>query len=455
MSGEAQFTQVRESVRHHDDRMAFIENRHSQLQSQVDLKVAVDSEFNDWMLNRSEEDWFTVKGLPRLSKVASSEWQDAARRQVADLIKHVLHLHKARVDFVVLLVINPFRHVTTGPTTYNVRLNSASASQKIRDLFSGFFRRNHPVKLPQDLRGVSLRNKITKETKIRIEILRAQGELYKASNPGSSYHLRGYDSRPLLAIYPPQKSGGQQRTYNFVQAATTLSSRFSDDHLIQIYQVVGNSCMGKLRSMFIVLNDDDRDRCAQLVTQSRGSRGRRGPAVPQPGSGSGPGSSATVHFGPIQSSHGSVHGEGSGVGLEAGFLSSLRSAPPPPPTSPSKSTHQEPEVARSHRSRSRSRSHSFEARTKSRRSRSRSGSRSSSRKTKKRSTKGKSKSRSRSKSRSSSRETKKKSSKGKSKSSKRRRSPSTSSSPSGSGSGSSRSPSPRKKKSKNKPKSKK
>ena len=56
MSGEAQFTQVRESVRHHDDRMAFIENRHSQLQSQVDLKVAVDSEFNDWMLNRSEED---------------------------------------------------------------------------------------------------------------------------------------------------------------------------------------------------------------------------------------------------------------------------------------------------------------------------------------------------------------------------------------------------------------
>ena len=437
MSGEAQFAQVRENVRHHDDRMAFIENRHSQLQNQVDLKVAVDSEFNDWMLNRSEEDWLTVKGLPRLSQVVPSEWQNAARRQVADLIKHVLHLNKARVDFTVVLVINPFRHVTSGPTTYNVRINSASASKNIRDLFSGFFRRNRPMKLPQDLRGISVRNKITKETKIRIEILRAQGELHKASNPGSSYHLRGYESRPLLAIYPPQNSGGQQRTYNFIQAATTLSTRFSDDHLVQIYQVVGNSCMGKLRSMFIVLNDDDRDRCAQLVSQSRSSRGRRGPAVPQPGSGSGSGSSATVHFGTVQTSHGSVHGEGSGVGLEAGFLSSLRSGPPPPPPPPSKWTHPEPEVtleksrSRSRsKSRSRSRSPSADTQKKSRRSRSRSSSRSSSHGTKKKS-------------------------KGKSKSSKRRRSPSTSSSSGSGSSSSSRSPSPHKKRSKKKSKAKK
>ena len=331
LSGEVQFSQVRESVRHHDDRMAFIENRHKQLQGQVDLKVASDSEFNDWMLNRSEEDWFTIRGLPRLTQVSQSEWHGAARRQVADVIKHVLHLHKVRIDFSVLLVINPFRHVTSGPTTYNVRLDSAVASKQIRDLFSAFFRRNRPAKLPQDLKGVSLRNKITKETKIRIEILRAMGELYTASNPGSSYHLRGYESRPLLAIYPPPNSGGHQRTYNFIQASTSLSARFSDDHLTKIYQVVGNSCMGKLRSMFVVLNDDDRDRCTELVSQSRGSsrsRGRSGPAVPQPGS-----SSATVRFAPVQSVHGSVQGSGDGVSLESGFLSSLRSAPPPPPPS--------------------------------------------------------------------------------------------------------------------------
>ena len=110
LGGEAQFAQVRENVRHHDDRMAFIENRHNQLQSQADYKMASDSEFDDFMLNRSEEDWFTIKGLPRLTQVSHSEWQGAARKQVSDVIKYVLNINKVRLDYTVLLVVNPFRH---------------------------------------------------------------------------------------------------------------------------------------------------------------------------------------------------------------------------------------------------------------------------------------------------------------------------------------------------------
>ena len=467
LGGEAQFAQVRENVRHHDDRMAFIESRHNQLQLQADCKAASDAEFNDWMLNRSEEDWFTVKGLPRLTQVAPSEWQDAARHQVSDLIKHVLNINRVRLDFTVLLVINPFRHLTSGPTTYNVRMNSVAVSSRIRDIFSGFFRHNRPVKLPQDLKGVSLRNKITKETKIRIEIMRAMAEIYKASNPGSSYHLRGYDSRPLLAIYPPQNSGGRQRTFNFIQAARNLSHRFSDDHLIQIYQVVGNSCMGQLRSLFIVLNDDDRDRCAGLVAQSRGSgrsRGRRGnPGPSQPSASSG--SSASVHFAQVQ-------GQGSGASLEAGFLKSLRSEPPPPPPSDWTQEVSDTAVRTRVRSKSRSRSRSVSSlRTRKGSKRSKSRSRSGSRDTKKRSRSRsvsshgtrKGSKRSRSRSRSGSRDTKKRSRRSrsrsssspeskkrskKSKHSKRRRTPSSASS-SGS-SRSSHSPSPRRKKDKSK-----
>ena len=84
LSGDEQFGHVKESVRHHDDRMTFLESKHGQLQARVDHKIAADAEFNDWVLNRSEEDWFVIRGLPRLSsKLSKSEWQDAARRQVA------------------------------------------------------------------------------------------------------------------------------------------------------------------------------------------------------------------------------------------------------------------------------------------------------------------------------------------------------------------------------------
>ena len=471
LGGEAQFAQVRESVRHHEDRMAFIENRHNLLQNQSDHKTAVDAEFNDWVLNRSEEDWFTIKGLPRLTQVATSEWQNAARRQVTEVIKHVLDVNRVRLDFTVLLVVNPFRHLTSGQTTYNIRMNSAFVSQRIRDLFSGFFRHNRPVKLPHDLKGVSIRNKITKETKIRIEILRYLGEIYKASNPGSSYHLRGYDSRPLLAIFPPQNSGGRQRTFNFIQAATTLSHRFSDEHLTQIHQVIGNSCMGRLRALFIVISDDDRARCTELVAQARNSgrnRGRRGAVAQDPSRpGSGSGASASVHFAEVQTASGSIHGQGSGASLEAGFLESLRSKPPPPPSDWTQTTSRSPDASKQDRdsrtalrSRSRSRSGSAHLSQKSsRRSRSRSGSHESKRRSKRSRSRSSSshepKKRSkRSRSRScSSPELKKKRShrsKGKPKSSRHRRTPSPSPSSSGS-SRSSRSPSPpRKTKSKDK-----
>ena len=347
LSGDAQLLQVRETVHHHADRFVYLENRHNRLQEVSSLKAAVDAEFNDWILNRSEEDWFTISGLPRLTQIAPSEWQDAVRQQVSDMIKIILNANRARMDYAVLLVINPFRHQTTGPTTYNVRISSVAASQRVRDLFSGFFCHNRPVKLPNELKGLQLRNKVTKDTKIRIQILRELGEVYMAANRGSSFKVRGFEPRPLLITYPPQNSNSRQRTYNFIQAATTLGSRFSDKNLIQIYKVVRNSNPGRLRTLFIVLNDDDRERCQALAKTATRFRSRRGDR-PQSGSGSvrssggGSGGTPGVSFAPVQTSSGFVFGSGAGmdaeaVGLEAGFLNSLRSEPPPPPPSPSRS----------------------------------------------------------------------------------------------------------------------
>ena len=87
LSGDVQFSQVKEQVRQHEDRMAFLENRQVNLDRVVDLKIAVDAEFNDSVLNRSEEDWFVVTGLPRLGQMSRHDFQGAVRKQITDIIR--------------------------------------------------------------------------------------------------------------------------------------------------------------------------------------------------------------------------------------------------------------------------------------------------------------------------------------------------------------------------------
>ena len=183
-AAEAQLGLAREVVRSHDDRIAYLEHDHSQLGHEYSLKVASDAEFADWVENRADEDWMTVQGLPRLSAKDGSDWQVQVKRQIRDLIKQVLQVNRVNFGFEIVYVHNPLRQRTTGPTLYNVQLSSADTSRRIRELYSGFFRRNNPHKLPSNLKGIAIRNKVTIGTRIRIAIMRQLGANYKASNPG-------------------------------------------------------------------------------------------------------------------------------------------------------------------------------------------------------------------------------------------------------------------------------
>ena len=317
-SSEVKLATIQESVRHHDDRLSYLESRHLGLNDLVSIKAATDAEFKDWTINRSEEDWFTVMGLPRLGDMLPREWQKAARRQVNELIKIVLQANRVKLDYSILYVANPLRHRKTGGTVYNVKVSSNAASSRIRELFSGFFRGENPVSLPTHLRGVSVRNKVTLATRIRLRILRELGKLYVESNPGSSFKVRGFDPRPLLFITPARGSSDRPKTLNFIEAVTTLSASFSDENLAEIFAVVGTHHEGELRQLFVVITDDERARCLELVKSltktSRPSGGRSRPSVTAP-------STAT----------GSVFGLGSGVGLDARSIASLPPPPPPPP----------------------------------------------------------------------------------------------------------------------------
>ena len=308
---ELKLVKVQEAVRHHDDR--YLESRHGSLHGQVSLKVAVDSEFKDWVTNRSEEDWMTIIGLPRLGQMTPREWQVAARKQVTHFLKDVLSANRTRIEFSVMYVGNPVRHRPTGNTVYNVRLNSVAASERIREIYSGFFSRRKSLPLPQDFKGISVRNKVTLATRVRIRILQQFASNYLASNPGATVNVKGYDSRPQLTLTPPRGSTSRQRGYNFIEACTMLPAVFSDDGLAQIFQVVGAHFQGELRALFVVLSDDDRERCENLA---KNYHGRARQAAPPSRSG---------HF------SGAVSGAGTGMDVQSHMLDLLRSQPPPPP----------------------------------------------------------------------------------------------------------------------------
>ena len=323
-TSDAQMYHVQELGRQHDDRIVFLEQRHGHLDERFDLKVARDAEFNDYMLNRAEEDFVTIIGSKRIPGETPREWQIAAKRQMNEIFKLILKSNRVHLDYTVVYVGNPLRYRKQGKTVYNVRLNSAEVARRFRDLFSGYFRHHSPLPLPAILKGVSLRNKITLETRVRISIMHQLGAQFVESNgPGSSYKVKGFDSRPLLQTFPPSgASGSRPQTFTFVEAATQLPGVFTDDGLVSIHQKIGTRHQGQLQAIFIVLRDDDRGRIDQLIRQQPRDRGQPRPGV-----------SVTTS--------GNVADHGSGMDVQSANLSTLgalRLPPPPPPPLPAAKT---------------------------------------------------------------------------------------------------------------------
>ena len=99
---DAQLYHVQHLCRQHDDRIVYLEQRHGNLDHRFDFKTASDAEFDDWVLNRSEEDWLTILGAKRLPDMPSREWQQAAKKMVNEIFKQMcklLELGIARVHF--------------------------------------------------------------------------------------------------------------------------------------------------------------------------------------------------------------------------------------------------------------------------------------------------------------------------------------------------------------------
>ena len=325
-SAESQISRVSEAVRVHDDRLAYLENKNDDVKKRVSHKIATDSEFNDWQTNRSEEDWLTIMGFRRLSgDLSHRDWQVAIQKLVTEFLRAVVKAHRATVDFKVLYVQNPVQGRTTGMSVLNVQLDSVNASRRIRDMYSGFFRHNKPISLPASFKGVSVRNKVTLATRVRISILQQLGSNYKETNPGSQVNVIGYTPRPRLVTTPARGSSGRPRTYNFIDAVTTLSPVLSDNSLARVFQIIGSHFPGELRDLFVILDDDDRERCQALVrNQQRGphqSAAAASASVGPSGAASGPSGAASGPTDAVSTFSGSFAQSGTGMELESGHKS--------------------------------------------------------------------------------------------------------------------------------------
>ena len=155
-------------------------------------------------------------------------------------------------------------------------------AKMIRDKFGSYFKAGAAVR-PSGLLGLSIRNRVTVGTRIRIEIMKLLADRYKKSNPGSKTQVVNYEPRPTMKFTPPSSATDTRPLhFTFIKAVTKLPVDFTLEELTPIYRLAASSSelTGKLRSTFIVLSDD--------VFRKRLLRSSRNESRSQEAGGSGP-----------------------------------------------------------------------------------------------------------------------------------------------------------------------
>jgi hypothetical protein len=240
----------RETSRVIEDRVTVLEQDHRRLNRVLDAKTAVDCEEADFRANERMEDFVVVSGLPRLPQdLGSKEWQ---KRAVSDVQRVLQLVSDAPVEVVVVQNATP--RSKDAEVTYNVKLSSVAEARSIRRKFGSYFKGGEDGR-PAPLKSISIANRVTPETKIRISLLKLYAKKYRDSNPGSKATVIGYDSRPLLKLIPPAGSG-RVRTFNYIEAVRALPNTFSPDDLAPILKRVNPRLAGQVHATFIVLPDD-------------------------------------------------------------------------------------------------------------------------------------------------------------------------------------------------------
>ena len=245
-------TRGSESTRVLEDRMMSLEQDHRRLNRVVERKTAEDAELDDFHTNERTEDFFIVTGLPLIpDDLVGKAWQDRAVKDVAAVI--LLLMGRA---LPIVFVKNSTARYPDAEVTYSVQMKHVEDSRAIRTKAGSFFLSGRDER-PENLKPYSFKNFVTPETRIRISILKLLAKKYRESNPGSKVSVIGYRPRPMIKITPAASAKDRRiMTFNYVQAVRKLPCSFSPSDIDPIIRRVNVSLLGRIRSIFIVISDD-------------------------------------------------------------------------------------------------------------------------------------------------------------------------------------------------------
>ena len=235
-----------------EDLMVALGQDHHRLSIGVESKTCEDSEMFDYQENIRMESWIVVAGLRRLPEgLSPRDWQVQAKADVSGTLKVLMSR-----DVPIVVVKNGTGKGKDAITTYNVELKKLEDSKEVRDKFGSFFIGGGNL-CPPDLKGISIRNRVTPATHTRYNILKVLAERYRKSNPGSKVKVIGFESRPLIKLIPPEgASDSRVMTYDFIQAIKNLPTNFTPEERDFIVNRVSTKCYGKMRALFQVISDD-------------------------------------------------------------------------------------------------------------------------------------------------------------------------------------------------------
>ena len=243
-----------ESSRVLEDRMMALEQDHRRLNSVIESKTAEDAELAEMHENILHEDCFMIAGLKRLPKLSPKEWQERAKADVYKVLKIILPDR----EFKIIFIKNASGQNLEYPARYQVKMDSVAASKEIRDRYGTFFPGGHDER-PEPLKKdkISIRNRLTHESRVRVMIMRVLGEHYHEANPGSKVQLMSYISRPMLKLTPPEGAKDRRvQTYTYIEAVRSLPIVFSTEELEPILREIKPKWYGRVKSLFVVLSDD-------------------------------------------------------------------------------------------------------------------------------------------------------------------------------------------------------
>ena len=237
---------VCESTRVLEDRVVALEQDHRRLNRVVEKKTATDAELDDCHKNERFEDSFVIHGLSRIpADVVGKPWQERAIRDVQAAL--LILMGK---EFKIVFVQNATSRIPNSEVKYNVKMADVADSRVIRDKFGSFFLGGKDAR-PPALKPINIKNRVTAETKTRVEVLKLMAAKYRDSNPEGRAQVISHETRPLLKITPPPKASDRRtRTYNYVEAVRALPSNFSTTEITPILKRVNPDLVGQVSRFF-------------------------------------------------------------------------------------------------------------------------------------------------------------------------------------------------------------